>query len=97
MPWTACSPLTWQVFEGSRNAAEIVIEAHSLKSSCAYLGALPLSEAARALETAARVAAEGKNPLGDLRPVFDALHAAWKEVRPAYERELDSTFSLKTS
>jgi len=76
-----------KIFENSKNLADIVAEAHSLKSSSGYLGAMRLRNDASELEAAARAVAEQNRPADDLHHVFATLHASWENIRPVYERE----------
>jgi PAS domain S-box-containing protein len=75
-----------RTFEGSKNPAEIALEAHSLKSSSSYLGDVMVNLAAKDLEAAAKTAPSTE----DLRQGFETLQTAWQNIRPVYVRELNS-------
>ncbi|MFH1157691.1 MAG: ATP-binding protein [Pseudomonadota bacterium] len=78
-----------QAFAGNASPVDIAMDAHALKSSSLYLGAVPVSEAAHNLEVAARAAMEQKRPAEELRPCLEALKKAWQAVRASYVREAE--------
>ena len=78
-----------QVFAGDGDFADIVMDAHSLKSSSQYLGAVVVAEAARDLEMTAREAMEKKRPVWELCLCFETLKKAWHDVRDLYIREVE--------
>lgn len=69
-------------------AQELVIHAHSLKSSSNYLGARILGDAAREMELAAKEAAEKGQNAAVLGTAFDKMSKAWQKIRSAYEQEI---------
>ena len=78
-----------QVFAGDGDFADIVMDAHSLKSSSQYLGAVVVVEAARDLEMTVRESMEKKRPVWELRLCFETLKKAWHDVRDLYIREVE--------
>ncbi len=80
-----------EAFAGDGNFSDIVMNAHSLKSSSQYLGSVLVSEAARDLELAARAAIEKKGSVEDLRPGFEILKKVWQDARALYVQEMNKS------
>ena len=69
-----------------RSAAEAILPAHTLKSSCATLGAYDLSEAARRMELALKDCAEGKSAFdtGIFGYLLEKMHESMRATLPFF-------------
>jgi len=73
---------------GNKDISKIIIDAHSLKSSSAYLGAFEVSSNAQKLESMAKKVVSRKNNIESLRPYFEEVKESWEVIRPLYLNEV---------
>jgi len=78
--------------EGDKDLSVIVVNAHTLKSSSAYMGAREVSANAKDLEIKSRLAVEeGQTFSNDmLEEVFEKLDKSWQLIRGFYLEELEN-------
>jgi len=76
-------------FEGELNLETIIVESHSLKSSCAYMGAKDTSAIAKELEISARSINGDMSKKEEMTDIFNNLEKSWQKVRGIYMKELN--------
>lgn len=76
-----------QLVETSRPADSVLIEAHSLKSSSGYMGAVRIAALARKIEITARQTADTRGPIKRLTPLIQELRDAFNETKAYMEKE----------
>lgn len=78
-------------FEEELNLETIIVESHSLKSSCSYMGAKDTSAIAKDLEIRARSANDDspQDKKDELVDIFSNLEKSWQKIRDIYMKELN--------